>query len=72
MSPQIAHDFFLCHAGKDKSRVDEYAQRLQALGSTTAFDKYDIRPGQDWIDRILELLPSSAPTQKPYSHAFLM
>jgi hypothetical protein len=53
------HDFFLCHAGEDKPRVDRYAKRLQELGTTTAFDRYDIRPGQDWIDRILDLLPSS-------------
>jgi hypothetical protein len=55
----MEHDFFLCHAGKDKPRVEAYAKRLQELGTTTAFDKYDIRPGQDWIDRILDLLPGS-------------
>ena len=52
-------DFFLCHASQDKPSVDAYAKRLQALGTTTAFDKYDIHPGQDWIDRILDLLQLS-------------
>src|SRR5262245_7932601 len=58
-APALEHDFFLCHAGNDKPRVEAYAKRLGDLGATTAFDKYDILPGQDWIVRILDLLPSS-------------
>jgi hypothetical protein len=54
-----SYDFFLCHAGGDKAIVEGYANRLQRLGASTAFDKYDIKPGQDWIERILDLLPSS-------------
>jgi hypothetical protein len=58
-APAPVYDFFLCHAGKDKPRVEDYATRLKKRGTTTAFDKYEIRPGQDWIDRILDLLSSS-------------
>jgi hypothetical protein len=54
-----SYDFFLCHAGGDKAIVEGYADRLRRLGASTAFDKYDIKPGQDWIERILDLLPSS-------------
>jgi TIR domain-containing protein len=54
-----SYDFFLCHAGADKVIVEGYAKRLQDLGASTAFDKYDIKPGQDWIERILDLLPNS-------------
>jgi len=54
-----SYDFFLCHAGADKAMVDGYADRLHRLGKSTAFDKYDITPGQDWIERILDLLPLS-------------
>ena len=54
-----SYDFFLCHAGGDKAIVEGYANRLQRLRASTAFDKYDIKPGQDWIERILDLLPSS-------------
>lgn len=53
------YDFFLCHAGADKVIVEGYAKRLRRLGASTAFDKYDIKPGQDWIERILDLLPNS-------------
>jgi hypothetical protein len=52
-------DFFMSHASPDKVDVEEYAGLLDGFGASVAFDKYHIRPGEDWIDRVLELLDSS-------------
>ena len=54
------YDFFLSHASPDKRSVDRYANHLQDLGASVAYDKFDITPGDDWLNRVFDLLRDSA------------
>jgi hypothetical protein len=52
------YDVFLCHNSVDKSEVESIGEKLLAAGLKPWLDKWDLRPGFDWIDAIEEQIDS--------------
>ena len=53
-SSEGAYDVFLCHNSKDKPEVESIGKQLLDANYKPWLDKWDLRPGTDWMDAIEE------------------
>ena len=49
-----AYNVFLCHNSEDKPAVELIGTQLQDAGLKPWLDKWDLRPGSDWMELIEE------------------
>ncbi len=57
-STTSTYDVFLCHNSKDKPEVEAIGQQLRDAALNPWLDKWDLRPGFDWMDAIEEQIQS--------------
>ena len=54
-----SEDFFISYTGADQAWAEWIAETLERAGYSTVFQKWDFRPGENFLERMDEALTGS-------------